>query len=418
MSSTRLRFLLEAHYYDGGIQFQPFCHGARPEWCPPVEDGMLEAGTLTDAQDIAVCQRNVVHQGRRVTWTGLFVNASDRQFGDRGTHAGVGIWVDDGVVVDQHGMLTTLWQLADTVRKQARPATSLIDTVQTPGNVQAVSAMLGAWSDLVPLMKDWAFAPPGPCPKQVLSLPRSGNHEDVLRLMADALHAAQLGALTFDGASTRQQAARLVVMVSARTAPDAGYTNLLASRATMVPDLVRRLPAIVSELHATASQAGATLAGVVRERDSAIERARALDASLATATRELQDLRARPVVPVRPTVPVTHGGAYDRDLLAQNFHVTWGVSGLAALLAAAATAGFMWWFMLPEIRQALDRATSQVTQLEPKSVPQSTDPTPLPLDPVEPAEAVTPPPATPPNKPAAPQRPPRDAPGTKTSDPK
>jgi hypothetical protein len=111
-----VEFLLELHYYDQGFKTQAPVSGPRPEGFPAADVVQMDTGLLHHRGDIAVCQRIVQHGPDIWSWLAVFIPASDRTYCERGNHAGVGIWVKNGIVTHPQQMVLDLHKL---IRKWA-----------------------------------------------------------------------------------------------------------------------------------------------------------------------------------------------------------------------------------------------------------------------------------------------------------
>ncbi len=136
-----VEFLLELHYYDQGFKTQALVSGPRPEGFPAADVVQMDTGLLHHRGDIAVCQRIVQHGPDLWSWLAVFIPAADRTYGERGNHAGVGIWVKNGIVTHPHQMVLDLHKLIrkwadkhniDDLRKAASPPASTLHQILKP----------------------------------------------------------------------------------------------------------------------------------------------------------------------------------------------------------------------------------------------------------------------------------------------
>lgn len=101
LETTPLRSLdrpcfLEAHFYSGGLQVRPLgSTRTRPQWAPQEPDrlvGFRGEFRLTQ-DDLAVELARFKLDAGRATWVGVYRKSVDHRFGDRGNHAGLGVWL-------------------------------------------------------------------------------------------------------------------------------------------------------------------------------------------------------------------------------------------------------------------------------------------------------------------------------------
>lgn len=114
-------FLLEAHYYSGGLRIRALgTRAERPGWVPD------EPGNYVGFRDEFAFERDdIVLEfarfaigGERLTWIGIFHRSVDTSFGDRKNHAGAGIWLRGQRIVKLHALLHGLRQIAAGVAKE------------------------------------------------------------------------------------------------------------------------------------------------------------------------------------------------------------------------------------------------------------------------------------------------------------
>ena len=110
------RFLLEAHYYEGGSRSAILAGSSvRPGWVPPPDYVGLRNEMDLAPGDAVVEFARFLFEKRRVTWIGVFHRAIDKVLGDRQNHAGAGLWLLDTDVVDAANLLHGLRQFARKV---------------------------------------------------------------------------------------------------------------------------------------------------------------------------------------------------------------------------------------------------------------------------------------------------------------
>lgn len=114
-------FVVEGHYYSGGLRTTLFHESTRPEWLPPTDMVGFRDEFDLGGDDFAVEFRRFISHNRTITWLGIFYSSVDVKFGDRKNHAGVGVWIDDGVVVFPQKLLKALSQLAKLLSQDPEP---------------------------------------------------------------------------------------------------------------------------------------------------------------------------------------------------------------------------------------------------------------------------------------------------------
>lgn len=108
---------IEAHYYAGGLRHQSYSEGGRPLWAPAEDSvGFQDEFPLAEG-DTAVELRRFELGEDRVTWIAIYYPSVDTKLGDRRNHAGVGIWLRNGVVSDPAAFLYGLNTLAQFLAK-------------------------------------------------------------------------------------------------------------------------------------------------------------------------------------------------------------------------------------------------------------------------------------------------------------
>jgi hypothetical protein len=230
------RILLEAHYYDGGLRTRHLSRESRPAWCPSADKAMLETDSLESESDVVLCVDRVVHGEKRVAWVGVFLPAPDRQFGSRGNHLGVGLWLEEGLVLYYSVVIDALLKLADRF-KSSHAIESLIDDVAKHEVVKQLSECVSVASEY----------------EALVSMPADVNG----RVWRGCL----LGDLRSDGLVQKASAvlqwlelvqeptvSRRILLVSRSLPVKRPVTDVVPDTSETVAELLQKMPAVVSRL--------------------------------------------------------------------------------------------------------------------------------------------------------------------------
>jgi hypothetical protein len=107
------QYLLEAHYYEDGLRSVPLATGGeRPSWAPAQNSVGFQDEFKLFKDDAAVEFCRWAVGGVNVTWIGVYVRSVDGLYGDRGNHAGVGLWLRGRRVVRPVDLLDALFEFA------------------------------------------------------------------------------------------------------------------------------------------------------------------------------------------------------------------------------------------------------------------------------------------------------------------
>jgi hypothetical protein len=157
------RFVLEGHHYAGGLHIKPFGVGKeRPSWAPAPPDqyvGFRDEFTLV-VGDAVVEFARFNYQGKRITWLAVYYRSVDEVFGDRGNHAGVGVWLNDALITNAGLLLEGLSQLSAELAKKGPDA---IETEATVFSSQFVPHYLDLSARLPDKLSGWNFSPSNIC---------------------------------------------------------------------------------------------------------------------------------------------------------------------------------------------------------------------------------------------------------------
>jgi hypothetical protein len=254
---------LEAHHYQGGLRITPLGVSARPAWAPPGERVGFRDEFPLAAGDWAVEFYRLLHEGRRVTWIGLFKRSVDLSFGDRSNHAGVGLWLVDQHLAEAETLLNALATFAGPIE------TEIGNSAYAAQAQDFVSKFLPGYlvaSDRLPEpLSGWPHLPP----EQALTQTYVAARGD--RGFAEA--AAQVAAASFLPGPSEVHS-RAVILVTDR--PDAISPELRVKpervRTDIIPALLRRLPEAMDQANGRAASMSREIAGL-REAAAAAEAA-------------------------------------------------------------------------------------------------------------------------------------------------
>jgi len=268
---------LEAHHYQGGLRITPLGLAIRPDWAPEGERvGFRDEFPLGEGE-WAVEFYRLLHQGRRVTWIGLFKRSVDLNFGDRRNHAGVGLWLADHHLVEAENLLKALATFAGPIESE----------IGSPGFAAQAERFVADYlpgylmpsAQLPEALQGW----PSSSPEQALTQTYTAAAGE--RPFGEA--AAQVTAASFLAAPSPAHS-RAVILVTA--APDTPAQELRLkperARADVLPAVLRKLPAAVEQAHGRVAVLEREIAGWHQAK------ARTDDALAQAAARE-QEVRAR-----------------------------------------------------------------------------------------------------------------------------
>ncbi len=108
-------FFLDAHHYSGGLRVARLgTDPARPSWAPDASAGLVgfRDEVRLEGDDTVVEFARFRVAGRHLTWVGVYRRAVDARLGDRGNHAGVGVWLLEQDVRDPRALLVGLSSIA------------------------------------------------------------------------------------------------------------------------------------------------------------------------------------------------------------------------------------------------------------------------------------------------------------------
>ena len=268
---------LEAHHYDGGLRITPLGVATRPGWAPDGERvGFRDEFPLGDGE-WAVEFYRLLHQGRRVTWIGLFKRSVDRSFGDRRNHAGVGLWLADQHLIEAENLLKALATFAGPIESEVRTSGYAAQAERFVADY--LPGYLLPSAQLPEALQGWSCS----SPEQALTQTYTASSAE--RPFGEA--AAQVTAASFLAGPSPAHS-RAVILVTA--APDTPAQELRLkperARADVLPAVLRKLPAGVEQVHGRVAELEREIAGWHQLKAKS-------DAELAQVKAREQDVRAR-----------------------------------------------------------------------------------------------------------------------------
>jgi hypothetical protein len=154
-----LPYLLEAHFYSGGLRIRPL--GAmvdRPKWAPNPPDnfvGFRDEFALREG-DVVVEFSRFLFAERKITWIGAYHRSIDQVFGDRRNHAGVGVWLLDRAVRQPAALLHGLRLLAEAVA--AKGVESVLRDADVFSSEEYLPNYIEPLGKLPPQLGGWPFS--------------------------------------------------------------------------------------------------------------------------------------------------------------------------------------------------------------------------------------------------------------------
>jgi len=119
---------LEAHFYSGGLQVKTLgSTRVRPSWAPNIPDkfvGLREEFSLRP-NDVAIEFARFKLEPGRATWVGVYKRSVDQRFGDRGNHAGIGVWLLEHNVSQAYLLMDALRKLLEVFQEKGVDAIAI-----------------------------------------------------------------------------------------------------------------------------------------------------------------------------------------------------------------------------------------------------------------------------------------------------
>lgn len=274
-------YLLEAHYYEGGLRGKLL--GGRPDrpsWVPPIDYVGFRNETPLGPDEAVVEFARFAYDNRAVTWIGVSQRSADQVFGDRQNHASAGVWLRDLDIVNPAPILRGLLQFAEAV------AARNMDQAAEGARIFETDKHLGRYvrprSAAPPQLSGWTFS-------------RSPMSETMLfgataATLADAVDAAAEQVLRMSvlpGPSpTCSRALILLQSPQASASSGAAAAQLQPVKRGLAADLLDYIPRALGDI--LEQNYGLT----VREQ-TADERARRSEAAAAELQQKLDSLQQR-----------------------------------------------------------------------------------------------------------------------------
>jgi hypothetical protein len=274
---------VEAHYYAGGLRHLPFGTARRPSWAPAEDSVGFQDEFQLEEGDGAVELRRF-ELGDRVTWIAVYYRSVDTKLGDRQNHAGVGIWLRNGIVADPAACLYGLSNLAGFLAKNVDTkalgahVVKFLEPAFLPSYLQTIDAF--------PFAKGAPWAPPGIVDTQQYFVSCPGGVGECRGLSDYLLN------LMLYGADKALQP-RSLILVSPRKKPPATARGMTEISKTFdaAAHITTSLPAIFEQITGRAALAEAD-ASQLKARLSELE---SETQSLRADHQELQSIRDDPL---------------------------------------------------------------------------------------------------------------------------
>lgn len=142
------RFILEAHYYTGGLRVKRLGSAAeRPSWLPSGEAVGIQNEIALQHYDVVVEFARFTAGKKRLTWIGVFSKSVDGVFGDRENYAGIGVWLVDADAIHALRLIRGLNLLATSgnIEQIEKGATAFL-TKYLPTYIRAGLTLPGAFA--------------------------------------------------------------------------------------------------------------------------------------------------------------------------------------------------------------------------------------------------------------------------------
>lgn len=280
-------YLLEAHYYSGGLRVRPLGPGtARPAWAlanPERYVGLRDEFAF-EREDTVVEFARFTVRNERLTWIGLFYRSPDTVFGDRGNHAGAGVWLRGHRARDAYRLIDGLAQIAAGVAKEGVDAV-IADAAQfleprfLPSYLapaEPLPAQLDGWRFSTTQLSDTVFyLVEEPVEAQAWQVAA----EQITRMSVLPPEGAQSRALILVRSSTGGRA----------TAPGKGFQTVKRGLAS---ELIAALPGAIADIgteNLALHEEIQTIKGASSRAEADLREARAAGATLKAKVSELEE---------------------------------------------------------------------------------------------------------------------------------
>lgn len=186
------RYALEGHYYAGGLQIRPLGGPQeRPDWAPSPPDryvGFRNEFALS-AGDAIVEFARFAYRGSRVTWVAVYHRSVDEVYGDRGNHAGIGVWLNDALIGHPAPLLTSLSSLSLNLASKGPEAVQ--SDAAAFGGPDFLEKYLDYNASLPDNLSGWRFSPSPVC-KTVSFYADGASGKDRIELAAEQISRASI----------------------------------------------------------------------------------------------------------------------------------------------------------------------------------------------------------------------------------
>jgi hypothetical protein len=290
-------FMIEAHYYEGGLRVTPVAVASRPEWVPTADlVGFRGEFPIGPDEPVVEFARYAV-QNRHVTWIGVFHKSVDRVFGDRHNNAGIGIWLAEGIVVAPRLLLEGLRQFSRALARGEVEAA--LDHAAKFAGEEYLPKYLSDARSFPPAFGGWGYSASA-MPETALFLARGKDADEAWIRAADQL--LRMSVLP-DPVGNR---ARTLILVTTAALADERASMLNLVKPDPVAELLSRLPEATASvaqdnagLRREVERLAATLAQVETERTEALSARAAAEQRLAEMEAPLDEdelLRRLPAI--------------------------------------------------------------------------------------------------------------------------
>ncbi len=150
-------FRIDAHFYSGGLRIHPF-DSAADLWVPAQPDrfvGFRDEFQLA-AGDAAVEFVRLLYNRRKITWIGIYHKSVDEKFGNRGNHAGLGVWLLNHFACEPILLLEALDHITRTLA--ARGIDAIGNEVHALQSDEYLPKYIAPLGDLTPDLSGWPYS--------------------------------------------------------------------------------------------------------------------------------------------------------------------------------------------------------------------------------------------------------------------
>ena len=238
------RFALEAHYYSGGLHIRPIgADQPSPPWVPSPADryvGFRNEFSLIAGDAVVEVARYDYH-GNSVTWVAVYRKSVDEVFGDRGNHAGVGVWLNGALITDAYLLLEGLNALAEGLVSGSPEA------IEADAAAFAGAKYLPKYLDLAAHLPDglsgWRYSPTNICHTEMFYAGATTQKES-WGLAAEQIYRVSL----LPAPSPTQCRAIILVPAPETFATGRSFSKMLPLNRTSLAEVTRFFPGAIHEL--------------------------------------------------------------------------------------------------------------------------------------------------------------------------